>query len=283
MKIEDLLIMTEEELRQHIILILKSKKIPHKVTDDYIFTQHKGIKPLICVHTDIVGNIPPTKKQIVRFKHTLSVKRDARVLGADDRAGIYIALNLLHRKDFNFAFFAQEEVGGKGSTQFALKEDLTQYSCFIGLDRASRNGNQNVAIYGYDNEDLITLFDFPQSNGSMCDASVLSGYCDIACVNLSVGYENEHTSREILNLDLMNETLQVMKDLKVPEEVYTYEKMERDWGYRWDFDLPKKRSKGVYEVVVCDHCGMPDILYMVEGLYVCEMCIPEVEEAYFID
>jgi hypothetical protein len=280
MKIEDILIMTEHELRQFIILKLKAGKIPHTVTEDYIFTHNEGVLPLICVHTDIVGNVPPTAKQIIKFGSILAVKKGARVLGADDRAGVFIALNLLHRQDFNFAFFAQEEVGGKGSTQFALKEDLDQYSAFIGLDRASRHGKQNIATYGYDNDDLISLFGFPESYGSMCDASVLSGYCDIACVNLSVGYEHEHTNKEILDLELMNQTLQVMQELVVPDEVYTYEiKTKRDWGYTWDF----KPSVKNYDPVVCDNCGLPSILYTVDGMYVCEYCIEEVEEAYFIE
>jgi len=281
MTIEKLLVLTEEELRQHIILVLKSKKIPYKVTDDYIFTQHKGIMPLVCVHTDIVGNIPPTKDQIVKSRGVLSVREDAKVLGADDRAGVYIALGLLHRKDLNFAFFAQEETGGKGSTQFAMREDLEQYNAFIGLDRASRGGKQNVATYGYNNEGLIALFDFPESRGSMCDSSVLSGYCNIACVNLSVGYENEHSNKETLDLGLLQETLQVMKDLVVPYEVYTYEVQEMDWGFPDDFKSTW-RSRGKYEAIVCDNCGTADILYMVDGMHICELCIPEVEETYFI-
>ena len=55
-----------------------------------------------------------------------------------------------------------------------------------------------------------------------------------------------------------------------------------DWGYTWDY-TPKKGGKKKYEPVVCDNCGLADILYMVDGMYICEGCIEEVEEAYFID
>jgi hypothetical protein len=284
MTITKILTMTEIELRWYIIAKLKAAKVPHTVTDDYIVTNNTGVLPLVCVHTDIVGGVPPTAKQIVKTGSTLSVKGEAKVLGADDRAGVYIALNLLHRKDFNFAFFAKEEVGCKGSTQFALLEDLYDYSCFIGLDRASRNGKQNAATYGFDNDELLDLFVYPESMGSLCDASLLSSYSDIACINLSVGYDHEHSSKEILDVSLMLETLQVMKELVVPDKIYNYE--EQPYSSRWassSYDYKSPFSKKSYEAVVCDNCGISDVLYIVGDMYACEVCVPDVEESYFID
>lgn len=295
MKIEKILTMTEHVMRGYIISRLLTAKIPHKITNDYIVTQNEGVLPLVCVHTDIVGNIPPTNAQIFRHKDIVTVSRASRVLGADDRAGIFIALNLLHRKDFNFAFFAQEEVGCKGSTQFAIKEDLYQYSCFIGLDRASRNGKQNIATYGFDNKQLTKLFGYPESIGSLCDASLLSQYSDIACVNLSVGYDNEHSNKEMLDLSLMRETLQVMKEVQIPDKIFNYEEKINRYNWR-DYDWSKYNHKDVidcdyvtektnhkYEAVVCDNCGIADILYMVGDMYICETCIPELEDLYIID
>jgi len=278
MKVEDILVMTEHELRGYVVSCLKKKKTPHTVTKDYIITQNEGTLPLICVHTDIVGNVPPTKSQIVKKGKVLSVK-GARVLGADDRAGVFIALNLLSRDDFNFAFFAQEEAGCKGSSQFTFTEDLYQYSCFIGLDRASRGGMQNIAKYDYDNQELMDLFDYPESSGSVCDASVLSENSDIACVNLSVGYDNEHTNRETLDLDLMYETLQIMEDIVIPETIYKYQVNRNSWRkwLSWEKDVETK-----YSPVVCDNCGLHSVLYIVDGMYVCEDCIVEVEDAYMI-
>ncbi len=65
---------------------------------------------------------------------------------------------------------------------------------------------------------MIDLFEsrgYFKAKGSFTDASNLSSLSDkrLACVNLSVGYYNEHTLKETINITAMNRTLTVLKDM----------------------------------------------------------------------
>ncbi len=65
---------------------------------------------------------------------------------------------------------------------------------------------------------MIALFEsrgYFKAKGSFTDASNLSSLSDkgLACVNLSVGYYNEHTPKETINTTAMNRTLTILKDM----------------------------------------------------------------------
>jgi len=264
--IADLLLQTEEQLRDTITATLAYLKIPYLKTEHYIVTLLPGVRPLICTHTDTASTHPTQIKELEISRNYIILdpkKSEARCLGADDRAGVWIALEMLKqgtKTDFNYAFFTGEERGAIGSTEFGIKEDLTLYSAFIGLDRASRKGVQNVATYGYDNEELTTIFTdqgYEEQQGSFTDCSVLAGESGYACVNLSIGYEHEHSPYEMLNLIQMKETLVMMRHILIPEKVFGVE----------------KKVQLYYEPVVCESCGEHDFLYHFNGYMLCAACI----------
>ena len=85
----------------------------------------------------------------------------------------------------------------------------------LGLDR---RGADQAAIYGYDNSELMALFErrgYFKAKGSFTDASNLARIYSkgVACINLSVGYYNEHTPKETINITAMNRTLTILKDM----------------------------------------------------------------------
>jgi len=211
------------------------------IGDKYILLTSPSPKPLLCVHLDTINthskdNIKPTVDDFVFDSKnniiSLSPLSELSCLGGDDRAGLYIALKLIDYMNetdnfkYDIGFFIDEEIGciGSGNLSLDLKENLIEDfspTCFIGLDRKSGYGKQEVALYGYDNDELTKLFTeygFKESIGSITDASELAN--DIACVNLSVGYDNEHTKNEVLYVDCMENTLQVLKDIEIPNKVY---------------------------------------------------------------
>jgi len=272
--IKELLCLTERECFEYV----KSElKVPYEATKNYIITRaHYTICPLICVHLDTVSDLPPTKGMIVEKNRVLSLRKNsiAKCLGADDRAGVWIALEMLRlgtKTDFEYGFFCGEERGGKGSQEFALDSDLEgNYSCFIGLDRGSRGGIQNVAEYGMDNKDLLKCFTdqgFLASSGTFTDCSNLAMECELACVNVSVGYISEHSSKEMLYLDLMEDTLKVMRTVEVTAEVYKAdERPVYNFRHSWE--------EGA---VCCDMCGLHSKLYnSQEGYQVCGDCLETV-------
>lgn len=304
--IKEILCLDEDELRFFITEFLKFKKIPYIVTKDYIITcQYDRTVPLICTHTDTVSFNPTHQKFITDEDGVLGTVKPFGCLGADDRAGVWIALKMMETKtitDFEYGFFVAEETGAKGSSAFALEQDLSKYSCFIGLDRASRSGKQNVACYGYDNEELTELFvdyGFAKQTGTFSDCSNLSGYSledsPKACVNISVGYQHEHSVKETLSIALMEDTLSMMRSILIPEQEYfctykprftfnnggVYGNWQRQiWGdYIIDdesddddwIDMDKYGSEVV--PIVCDFCGQHKVLYDFQGSLVCAECV----------
>ncbi|CUU70963.1 peptidase T-like protein [Campylobacter hyointestinalis subsp. hyointestinalis] len=229
MNIKELLLLNnQDELMDYIINFIRKSNKYHSVTDvnGGVLALPKGANkyPLICIHLDTINThkkakLKPDDLIIDGDIISLNTKAKAVCLGGDDRAGVYIALQLIKaKKPFAFGFFKDEEVGCHGSSSLSSYiNSLDNVTAFIGLDR---RGADEVATYGYDNKELINIFEskgYIEAVGSVTDASNLSTLSDkgLACVNLSVGYYNEHTNKEILNNTAMNRTLKVLKNLDI--------------------------------------------------------------------
>lgn len=169
------------------------------------------ILPSLCVHTDTVKDIHPTA--ITKVNDVWRNADVTKLLGADDRAGCYIIKELLTRNvnEYNYLIFDQEEVGGIGSSNFAKTadgvnvDDVTSFYC--GLDRL---GCMQQALYGYENDEFLEAIKedyWVNEYGSFTDASNLAGDFGKCCMNLSVGYDSEHTRFETLNITYMAVTL----------------------------------------------------------------------------
>lgn len=189
-------------------------------------TSAPRIAPMLVAHVDVVGVLPPEKKDLILNasgnKISLDRKSKAGVLGADDRAGIFamfkILRSLLLRGSNTVLPFIvltdKEEVGGLGARAVVASGLLDDYtkriSCYIELDR---KGNGEFVSYdqsGSPNEELGEMFldqGFKLGCGSYSDVADFTAYTGTSNVNLSVGYRNEHTGSEVLFLDEMELTI----------------------------------------------------------------------------
>lgn len=234
------------------------------VKDKYIILKKDNkVKPMLCVHLDTVnthskcGDLLPDK-DIIDFNEGFMLKPNTTYscLGADDRSGVYMVLEhyeeLLNK--YHIGVFCDEEIGGLGSYELT---ELTDVSCFIGLDR---EGSMEVATYGSDNKELIELFvsrGFKQMRGSFTDASVLAKTHNKPCVNLSVGYYNQHRENEYVLFKDMEDTLNCILNVDlVFKEDYPIETNNKQFDnsnrHLYDYD-------DVYElwgdtVNECYHC-----------------------------
>jgi putative aminopeptidase FrvX len=273
LKIEKLLTLTERETFNYVKKVLKKLRVDFTSNKDYIITQqHADPTPLICVHLDTVSILPPKAEDIVVLEDAIKLAPTSlsKCLGADDRAGVWIALEMLRlgtKTKFEYGFFCGEETGGVGSRSYSFLD--LEHTCFIGLDRGSKLGIQNVAEYGLDNEDLTKIFTdlgYEASNGTFSDCSALAMESDVACVNVSVGYVREHTDKETLYLDLMLNTLDVMREVVIPEQVF---KSAEVYNWRTDYRFAPKSSNAI----LCDLCGRHEKLYMANSGMYCEECV----------
>ena len=145
------------------------------------------------------------------------------VLGADDRAGVYIILKLLSMGlETNVLFCNGEESGGIGALKAYDELDMSHIKLFIELDF---RGHMEYAVYHPQPQwvhDIPQSIGFTESTGTFTDIAIFYGTPGF---NLSVGYYNQHTAEERLNLHSMDHTLSIMPDLANTAEKICREQM----------------------------------------------------------
>ena len=234
-EITETLRLTQGGLRETI----KTKATMEIVGDGYmIYSKTDAPKPMLCVHLDTINTHAPKCKikpqRDFEYDENLCIlgltkKSPLSCLGGDDRAGVWIAMEMIAYMEasgdykYDIGFFEDEEIGCHGSTAYNNDKAGIQLNttCYIGLDRKSSKGTQEVALYGDDNKELMEIFNdlgYVSDMGSVTDASNLAG--EVACVNLSIGYDNEHTSSEVLYIHCMIDTLEKLKVLELKSELY---------------------------------------------------------------
>lgn len=293
---KDLLVLSQYQAYCKVKQVInKFKNTVYK--DGKYLVMNRGTKdkplPMLCVHLDTINTSYPDldkgmqkdyidfNKDTQTFSLNILGKRFMRCLGGDDRAGLWLLFQILADKElskkYSFGIFFDEEVGGIGSTAYArdYKDYEDGVKCFIGLDR---RGNMQCATYGSDNDKLIETFTklgFTKESGTFTDASNLAD--NVACVNLSVGYDREHRVEEIVNMDYARNTLKVLKILPelLTEDVYEVEFTSYKYRYGNDYDwsdYTTNKSHGM-SPVFCDCCGEHKPLYEADnGYLLCSEC-----------
>jgi len=134
------------------------------------------------------------------------------ILGADDKAGMTVILYLIEKQVPGlYYFFIGEEVGCIGSRALSNRWKTTEFSKYINKCVSfDRRGTTSVITYQFggrccsDEFGLNLANELNKSNGlqmKLDDTGILTDsaqFVDIIpeCTNISVGYYNEHTSKE---------------------------------------------------------------------------------------
>lgn len=195
------------------------KKIDY--TKSWVYAQ--GTFPIMVVaHVDTVfKNLP----QEIFYDREAGAIWSPYGLGADDRAGVFAIVNLLFRGLYpSILLLTGEEKGCVGAQEFIKKYPKTPRNIkyIIELDRA---GTEDCVFYLCGNKDFVSFiesFGFKEQYGTYSDIIVLGPQWDIATVNLSIGYEREHTIGETLYIEPMLNTIEkVMVMLKESSSLQT--------------------------------------------------------------
>jgi hypothetical protein len=127
-------------------------------------------------------------------------------LGADDRAGVYAALQIHKKMPANskplLLFCDEEEKGGVGAREAA--EDLESFikKNILFMVEYDRKGKNGAVFYNKESKrfkKFVKRFGFTEETGSFSDIASLGKKTGVAGVNLSAGYYNQHTLHESLN------------------------------------------------------------------------------------
>ena len=170
----------------------------------------RGTTPVLLVaHLDTVFKTP--NREIYFDPEKNVIWGGATGLGADDRAGVFGIIWLISCYEFrpHILFVEDEEIGGHGSIS-AVKDDIINPENFkyvIELDRANA---KDCVFYDCANTsfmEYVESFGFDTARGTFSDISILCPAWKVAGVNLSIGYQNEHSLAEMLTIHWMLETL----------------------------------------------------------------------------
>lgn len=241
-------------------------------------------------------------------------------LGADDGAGIWLMLEMLKADTAGvYVFHRGEEKGCWGSSRMALhhKDWLAKFTHAIAFDRRATHSVITFQSGARACSDMLgnKLVELLGMNHMLDETGVYTDtaeYMEIIpeCVNISSGYENEHSHRETLDtkylLSLRDAVCAVdwlTADLPVDRDPTVYEGRKYDWGAwtkgsTWDYDyytgggkydgysdaLDPKEIPSVEQLV---HASITDIKNWVRKTdtdmiaYLIEDLVYEIESAHY--
>lgn len=222
---------TQESLRHTLKSYLKARYPVVHATKNYIYAI--GDIPIaLCAHMDTVFPNPPKD---IYYDKDKNVIWSPTGLGADDRAGIFSILKIVRAGlRPTVILLTDEEIGAIGAS--ALVKDFpkpeSELKYIIELDR---RGEVDCVFYDCDNMDFIDYvetFGFIMNFGSFSDISEICPEWKIAGVNLSVGYEGEHSVSEILRVGPMMNTIQKVQNMLNAKDIPAFKYIpSRYYGY----------------------------------------------------
>jgi putative aminopeptidase FrvX len=169
--------------------------------------------PCVAAHIDTVFGW--TETEIVQRDKTLvGMDRHGHQIGigADDKAGVFVCLELLERfENIAVAFFANEETGCVGAYH-AKPEFFEQVGYVLEFDAPARGlvsyTVDGVRLFQNDGDFIQTAMPALQKHGlthwqrhPYTDVKALRQRFDLSCLNLSAGYHNWHRPDEFVDLE----------------------------------------------------------------------------------
>lgn len=177
--------------------------------DGYLYA--KGSDIMVTAHMDTVHEKTVRKIKVYK-KEDKTIIWSPQGIGGDDRCGIWIILRILSRTELRptILFCEDEEIGRVGAKKFtkAYPDFAKELRYIIELDR---KGKDEAVYYECGNEDFYDYIEgvtgFNHDYGSYSDITELCEKGDIAGVNLSVGYYDQHTLQETVVFEEMESSL----------------------------------------------------------------------------
>ena len=274
----------EADIEEMYLWLDKKADIP----GDYFWIFHppKIDSHRICLvaHIDTFHSYYEERKKEVFFDSAKKVYWSPQGLGADDRAGVYAALEVFLSLPESLKpiilLTDGEEVGGTGAKAVCKHRKnidvLKKVSYFIQLDR---KGSKEVVFYHHEPPSFrkhIKKHGFIESLGSFSDISILCPEFELCGANLSIGFYNEHTEKEFLRVNEMERTIKKVINMckEYNGEVWSLSfadykgKKKKDFSYidnviEW---LPEEWSKEKE----CIKCGK---LLTKTQEYICNRCL----------
>jgi hypothetical protein len=193
-------------------------------------------------HTDTVHMTSGYQEVRVKGQYIGINDKNSNCLGADDTAGVWLMLELIRAgKEGLYVFHRAEEIGGKGSSFIARNTPdlLKNIKCVIALDR---KGTRDVITHQgtrcCSDTFAKSLADALDMKFELSDRGLFTdsaNYTDIVgeCTNLSIGYENAHSDKEILDMAFLQNLSNKLIALDYSKLVYDRKAGDIDENDLW--------------------------------------------------
>ena len=212
------------EAQIHNVLLNMVKKKYQKYWHENEFIMAEGDIPIcLLAHMDTVFPQPPNIDEFY-YDADKTVLWSPYGSGFDDLAGVYIIIELvLMGYKPHLIFTHGEEIGGVGAYSIIQNFENCPFKKCKALIQLDRAHEKDCVFYNCDNSKFtryIEKFGFVEARGTFSDISIIAPQWGIAGVNLSVGYQLEHTTSEHLNCNWTDETLKKVENiLKTSKEM----------------------------------------------------------------
>ena len=194
---------TQEVLKAILTGELQTRGKETIVNDGFLYSP--GTHPILLIaHLDTVHEEPrgmPTDINIDYSDSPGGVLSCTEGIGGDDRAGVYIIMEIIKSIDCHVLFCEDEEKHGIGAEKFCETDVRPDVQFIVEFDRRDRDHAVFYNCHNKDFCDFVTSFGFNKKTGSFSDISVIAKHLEIAAVNLSSGYYNAHNPNEYIVLD----------------------------------------------------------------------------------
>lgn len=213
--------MTQDQLHAFLLQRVKAYYPLTSITENSDFIYAKGDIPVLLVaHLDTVYNYPPTNIIEVIADNWWSPQG----IGGDDRCGVFAILEILKQFRPHVLFCTDEELGGIGALQVRKTLPVPAVNFIIEIDR---RGKDEAVFYGCRNplfQQMIIDHGFQLERGLFSDISIFAPQWNIAAVNVSAGYFNEHTLNEYINTKYLDQTIAKVKNILMcsSSQAYTF-------------------------------------------------------------
>lgn len=180
---------------------------------------------LLCAHVDTVFSTPPS---FFLYDKEEGVIWSPQGCGHDDRAGVFMIMNIISQGYKPHILFTNEEEVGCLGAEALVKFEECPFKDLKYIIQLDRRGVDDCVFYYGDNQtfiDYVEDFGFKEAKGSFTDIVVLCPAWGICGTNLSIGYFNEHTVTELLHLptwfNTMNKVIKMLKNPPKMKFIYT--------------------------------------------------------------
>ena len=203
MDFEMILKLSQAELKEALTKDLQNNGYTVTSKDGFLYAPG-SVPVLLVAHLDTVHQCAP---EIICYSNDRRYIMSPQGIGGDDRAGVYMILQIIQQAKCHVLFCEDEEIGGIGASKFIKSKIPLPVYYIIEVDR---QGDNDAVYYRCDNPEFTTFVDefgFQSAHGSFSDISIIAPHYGIAAVNISSGYYNAHRTHEYIDLNAVHHNI----------------------------------------------------------------------------